>query len=84
MAVARVHNRRGCRHAGFGTQPTRRQIQSRQGTLPTVAVRAVSLGSKQNGSCPRQERSALGAIVTIRRCQDRAAKRAKMYRMNLY
>jgi hypothetical protein len=83
MAVARVHNRRGCRHAGFGKQPTRCQIQSWQGALPPAAVRAVSLGSKQNGWWPRQARSALVAIVTIRRCQYRAAKRAKMYQMNL-
>jgi len=84
MAVARVHNRRERRHAGVGKQPGRRQIQGWQGTLPTAAVRAVPLGSKPNGWCPRQARSALVAIVTIRRCQDPAAKRAKMYQMNLY
>jgi hypothetical protein len=43
MAVERLHNRRGRRHGRFGEQPTRCQIQSAQGTLPAVVVRAVSI-----------------------------------------
>jgi len=83
MEVVHLLNRRRCRDAGFGKQPARCQIQSRQGALPTAAVRAVSVGFKQTGLFARQEGSALVAIVTARRCQDRAAKRAKMYPMNL-
>ena len=33
---------------------------------------------------PVKQGRRLVAVVTIRRCQDRAAKRAKMYQMNLY
>ena len=41
VAVVRVHDLRGNRHAGFGEQPTRCQVPGRAGTLPTAAVRAV-------------------------------------------
>ena len=43
MELARPHIQRGRGHAGLGKQPTRCQLQSRQGTLPAVAVRAVSI-----------------------------------------
>jgi len=50
MAVVRVHNRGGCRHAGFGKQPTRCQIQSWQSTFPTAAVRALSIDPAEYAS----------------------------------
>jgi hypothetical protein len=43
MELARPYIQRGRGHAGLGKQPTRCQLQSRQGTLPAVAVRAVSI-----------------------------------------
>ena len=43
MAVARVHTHGGCRHAWFGSEPTRGPIQSRQGAVPVAAVGAVSI-----------------------------------------
>jgi len=54
MAVVRVHNRGGCRHAGFGKQPTRCQIQGSQGALPIAAVGAVSIDPAQRASSPEE------------------------------
>ena len=50
MELARPHIKRGRGHAGLGKQPTRCQLQSRQGTLPAVAVRAVSINLTEHAS----------------------------------
>ena len=41
MEVARVHDQWGRRYAGFGKQQARRQVQSKQCTLPVAGVRAI-------------------------------------------
>jgi hypothetical protein len=42
VAMVHMHKRRGCRHAWFGNDPARGQIQGRKGAFPAAAVRPVS------------------------------------------
>jgi hypothetical protein len=53
MAVARLHIRRGRRHARFGEQSTGCQLESGQGTFPAATFRAVSVDPAE-GSRERQ------------------------------
>ena len=50
MELERVRTRRERGHAGFGDQPTRCQIRWRQGALPVIAVRAISIASVDHTS----------------------------------
>jgi len=48
MEVVPLHDRGGNRHAGFGAQPTKCQIQSPQRALFAAFVRAVSIDSAEH------------------------------------
>jgi hypothetical protein len=75
MALARVHIREGCGYAGLGRQPIRCQLQSQQGALSPVAIRAVSIDPTERASAAQNtEPRGLEPSELLRRTHHRRAQ----------